>query len=153
MGGEPDPVITGEEGQTMFIKKSAAQSVAQRGDPALDDDNKFGLAVKDMLGLITYCYVRGVFSSKEISERLDREPQLRKRFGSKLPDEQAIKAFRRRYAAEIEDLLETVYRAFPSDDSQSSAEPRANETELVHRKAVERLHDASWEDAMRRHLH
>ena len=152
-GGEPDPMVTGMEGQTMFIRKTAANSVAQLTDDARKDDDKYGIPVKDMLGLITYCYVRGVFSSKEISERLNREPELRKRFGSKLPEENAVKAFRRRYAVEIEDLLETVYRTFPSADPATPADPGATETEIVHRKAVERLHDASWEDAMRRHLH
>ena len=65
----------------------------------------------------------------------------------------SVKAFRRRYAAEIEDLLETVYRAFPADETKNVANPGSGDTEIAHRQAVERLHDASWEDSMRRHLH
>ena len=152
-GGDPNPVITGDEGKTVFIRKTAILSAGQMADAARKEDDKFGLPVKDMLGVITYCYVRGVFSSKEIAEKLGREPELRKGFGRDLPDEADVKAFRRRYAAEIEELLETVYRAFPGGEPAPAAPAGASETEVVHRKAVERLHDASWEDTMRRHLH
>jgi hypothetical protein len=123
----PGPAVAGEpaaaagDGQTLFIKKSAAESVAHLGDPAQAHDETFGLPLQDILGVITYCYVRGVFSSKEIAEKLKYEPQLRKSFGRHLPDEGAIKAFRRRYAAEIEELLETVYRAFPPASSNAPA--------------------------------
>jgi len=136
-----------DHGQTAFIKKSADQ-LAANVPISSPEDHAFGIPVKDMLGMITYCYVRGVFSSKEISERLKNGPELRKAFGQKLPDEDEIKSFRRRHAAEIEDLLETVYRVYPT-----KTEPGATQTEIVHREAVERLHDAAWEDSMRRHLH
>jgi hypothetical protein len=152
-GGDDGSEPQAGEGQTLFIKKTAAQSSEQRPDSGRKGDDEFGLPIKDMLGLISYCYVRGVFSSKEIAERLKREPELRKQFGRHLPDEQTIKVFRRRHAAEIEDLLETVYRAFPPGAPKMSAETTASETEIVHREASERLHDAFWEDAMRRHLH
>ena len=151
--GETDPSGPEGEGQTLFIKKTAAGSVAQLPDSAQPPGDEFGLPHKDMLGVITYCYVRGVFSSKEIAERLKQEPQLRKSFGRHLPDEAAIKAFRRRYAAQIEDLLETVYQAFPPNEPGASAQPGASQTEIVHHEAVERLHAAAWEDTMRRHLH
>ena len=137
----------------MFIRKSATQSVEQTAAAGGADELPFGIPVQDMLGLITYCYVRGVFSSKEIADRLKNEPALRKKFGRHLPDEQGVKLFRRRFAAEIEDLLETSYRAFPSPTDETPAGREATETEIVHRQAVERLHDAVWEDNMRRHLH
>jgi len=151
--GGVDPAAPDAGGQTLFIKKTAAESVARSPGSAAQDGGDSGLATQDMLGLITYCYVRGVFSSKEIAERLKGEPELRKRFGRRLPEEQDIRGFRRRYAAEIEELLENVYRAFPPKDTKLSAEQGATETEIVRREAAERLHDASWEDAMRRHLH
>ena len=106
-----------------------------------------------MLGLITYCYVRGVFSSKEIAEKLRNTPEMRKGFGRSLPDEVEIKTFRRRHAGEIEELLETVYRTFPPSDSKISADQAASQTEIVHREAIERLHDASTEDGVRRFLY
>jgi len=148
-GREAEAAPAGSEGETVFIRKTAALSAAQIADAARQEDERFGLPVKEMLGVITYCYVRGVFSSKEIAERLGTEPDLRKAFGRNLPDEAAVKSFRRHYAAEIEDLLETVYRKYPVGEAGKSG----SETEMVHREAVERLHDAAWEDTMRRHLH
>ena len=151
--GETDLAAPDSQGQTVFIKKTAGDAVAQLPDSAHPQDDEFGIPLKGMLGVITYCYVRGVFSSKEISGRLKHEPQLRKSFGRHLPDEVTIKAFRRRYAAQIEDVLETVYRAFPPNQTKTAAEQGASQTEIVHHEAVERLHDAAWEDNMRRHLH
>ena len=153
--GPADANASGPEGdgQTMFIKKTAAQTSAQAPAQAQAPAEEAGLPHKDMLGVITYCYVRGVFSSKEIAEKLKQEPALRKSFGRNLPDEAAIKSFRRRYAAEIEDLLETVYRAYSPEDAKLAAEPGASQSEIVHREAVERLHEAAWEDTMRSHLH
>jgi len=142
------------EGQTLFIKKTAAVSAPQLpGSAAPANDQEFGLPLKDMLGIITYCYARGVFSSKEIAERLKQEPQLRKGFGRNLPDEATIKTFRRRYATEIEDLLETVFRVYPPTDPKVAPDQDAGQTETLRREAVERVHDAAWEDSMRRHLH
>ena len=141
------------EGQTMFIKKSAARLAEQQALAGQEGTQDFGLPIKDMLGVISYCYVRGVFSSKEIAEKLRQEPALRKSFGRRLPDEAAIKAFRRQYASQIEEVLENSYRAFPPTESKVSAQEGAGQTEIVHREAAERLHDAFWEDVMRRHLH
>ncbi|MEI7728123.1 MAG: transposase [Verrucomicrobiota bacterium] len=151
--GETDPVVPGSESQTIFIKKTAEESAAHLPQAAPGEDDAFGLPIKDMLGVITYCYVRGVFSSKEIAEKLKQDPELRKSFGKHLPDEADIKAFRRSYAAEIEDLLETVFRAFPPNASKTDGAQGVGQTEIVHREAVDRLHDANWEDSMRRHLH
>lgn len=152
-GAEGDPETAAGEGQTMFIKKAAAQAVGQDPATANQGSEQFGLPLEEMLGVIAYCYVRGVFSSKEIAEKLQHEPQLRKKFGKQLPEEEDIKAFRRHYAADIEDLLETVYQAFPPQAPTNPAKPGASQADIAHREAVERLHDASWEDNMRRHLH
>ena len=54
---------------------------------------------------------------------------------------------------QTEELLETVYRAFPPKDETLATQAGESQTEVVHRQAVERLHDVTWEDSMRRHLH
>src|SRR5262245_11400477 len=90
----------------MFIKRTADSAIQQKVDAA-------GLPVQVMLGIICYCYVRGVFSSKEIADRIEEEQSLRKCFVQGLPEANDVKEFRRRHAQEIEDLLEVVYRVFP----------------------------------------
>jgi hypothetical protein len=134
------------EGETMFIKRAAAETVEKNLQPAEQQSDEFGLPVKEMLGVITYCYARGVFWSAEIAERLKKEPELRKAFGQNLPDGQAIRRFRRRYAGEIEDALEALYRAFPPKDPELAPKEDGSQTEIVHRQAADRLHDASRTD-------
>ncbi len=83
------------EGETMFIRRTTAAAVETRLQPVAAQDKEFGLPLEVMLGVITYCYARGVFNSGEIAARLKAEPELRKAFGRDLPDESAIRQFRR----------------------------------------------------------
>jgi hypothetical protein len=98
-----------------------------------------------MLGVITYCYARGVFNSGEIAARLKQEPELRKALGRNLPDEATIRRFRRMYAGEIEDALELLYQAFPPQTAAQAA-AAGHETSFAHKSARSRVHDAIWTD-------
>lgn len=130
------------EGQTVFLKRAAADTVERSLGADAAADTEFGLPLQQMLGVITYCYARGLFCSPDIADRLRSDPELRSQFGRSLPDAVAIRGFRRRYAAEIEDTLEALYRTFPPG-APGAPGP---DTEVIHRQAVERLHDASWAD-------
>jgi hypothetical protein len=126
------------EGATMIIKRAAVETAAQArpaGDPI---DPETGLPLSVMLGLITYCYARGVFRSDDIALKLRQEAALKAVFGNKLPDGPTIRRFRRRYSDEIEDTLETLYRELPGQEDA--------DTTTVKRQAAERIHDAAWRD-------
>jgi hypothetical protein len=138
------PVTT--EGETMFIRRTTAEVVQTRIEPEVQATGEFGLPLKVMLGVITYCYARGVFNSGEIAARLKAEPELRKAFGRNLPEEAAIRLFRRKYAGEIEDALETLYLAFPPRDPALPAEPADQPAKVAHQQAGSRVHDAIWTD-------
>jgi hypothetical protein len=135
------------EGETFFIKRAAAATVEKRLPPAAQETQEFGLPLKEMLGLITYCYARGVFNSAEIARLLKQEPALAKSLGRKLPSEDTIRRFRRRFAGEIEDALETLYTAFPPQDPTlpAHADP-AQQGNTAHFQAGSRVHDAIWTD-------
>lgn len=131
------------EGETMFIRRTTAEAVENKLHPSAPQSAEFGLPLETMLGVITYCYARGVFNSGDIAARLKAEPELRKAFGRDLPDESAIRRFRRKYAGEIEDALETLYVAFPPQaDSAHSDQPE----NAAHKQAGSRVHDAVWTD-------
>jgi len=134
------------EGETMFIRRTAAAVAETKLQPAAQETREFGLPLPVMLGVLTYCYARGVFNSGEIAARLKAEPELRKAFGRDLPDEAAIRHFRRKYAGEIEDALETLYVAFPRQDPALPADPAAPLTKVAHQQAGSRVHDAIWTD-------
>jgi hypothetical protein len=128
------------EGETMFIRRTTAATVESKLEPAERQSAEFGLPVKEMLGVITYCYARGVFNSGEIAARLKKEPELRKAVGGNLPDEATIRRFRRKYAGEIEDALELLYQHFPPQAVADKPE------DLAHKHASSRVHDAIWTD-------
>src|SRR4030095_15851337 len=106
----------------------------------------FGLPVKDMLGLITYCYARGVFCSKDIASLLRQEPTLSDALGRALPDEETIRRFRRRYSAAIEETLKSLYRRFPFAGSPAGSGSGLGDTEIARRHAAEILHEAARTD-------
>jgi len=130
----------------MFIKRTTAAAVERQLPPEAQQAQEFGLPLKEMLGIITYCYARGVFASGEIASRLKQDPDLRKAVGRNLPDEDAIRRFRRRYAGEIEDALESLYKAFPPRDPSLPAEEEVMDGDLAQRQAGSRVHNAIWTD-------
>jgi hypothetical protein len=138
-GEQPQTPPEGE-GETMFIRRTTAAAVENRFEPAAQQTAEFGLPLKEMLGVITYCYARGVFNSGEIAARLKQEPELRKAVGGNLPDEITIRRFRRMYAGEIEDALELLYQHFPPQEAAGRI------GELAHKQASSRVHDAIWTD-------
>jgi hypothetical protein len=134
------------EGETMFIRRTTAATVETKLPPEAAENGEFGLPMKEMLGIITYCYARGVFNSGEIAARLKKEPTLREAFGRNLPDETTIRRFRRKYANEIEDALELLYQAFPPQDPALPAHSDGQPDKLAQKQAGSRVHDAIWVD-------
>jgi hypothetical protein len=140
------PGAPNDEGPTMKVRRIAAQIVEKKVAPAAQADKEFGLPLKEMLGVITHCYARGVFCSKDIAQVLRDEPALRKTIGRKLPTEDAIRTFRRRYAGEIEEALGGLFRAFPGGGPTPATPDTSEGTQQLRRVASQRLHEASWTD-------
>jgi hypothetical protein len=130
----------------MKVRRIAADIVEKKVTPAQQPNDQFGLPLKEMLGVITHCYARGIFCSKDIAEALRQEPALRQALGRKLPNEEAIRTFRRRFATEIEDALESLYRAYPEGGPAPATPETAESTQELRREAAERLHDAAKAD-------
>jgi Transposase domain (DUF772) len=143
---EPLPEPLTSEGETMFIRRATAAAVENKLDPAAQQSSEFGLPIKEMLGVITYCYARGIFNSGEIASRLKQEPELRKALGKNLPDEATIRRFRRMYAGEIEDALELLYQSFPPQDAQRTPGVEGQTEIIAHKQASSRVHNAIWTD-------
>src|SRR5262245_31019621 len=125
--GKRQPEISADQGQTMMIRRIAAETADRNLTESQRETDEFGLPVKEMLGVISHCYARGLFCSKDIAEALKEEPDLRNAIGRKLPNEETIRRFRRRHAAEIEETLENLYRVFPAEPSSKSSSPSASE--------------------------
>jgi hypothetical protein len=135
------PPASPDDGATVIIKRAAIETAASV--PVADAvEAEFGLPLPQLLGVISYCYAKGFFRSADIAERLRQDPDLKARFGRKLPDESDIRRFRRRFSGEIEDTLETLFR--------TQRGPEGPDTVVLHKAAAEQVHDAAWHDNNRR---
>jgi len=80
-----------------------------------------------LLGLLTYCYASGVFSSQEIEARVRKDPILILLCGHELPDWHLIRRFRRYNREVIQRCLEvTLYHANAGCGPRSSSGPEGN---------------------------
>ncbi len=136
---EADPT---DDGQTMVIRRAAVATAAKVAPEEEDFEKEFGMPLAQMLGIVCHCYARGVFRSDDVAALIRNEKALREAFGRKLPDGPAVRRFRRRYADQLEETLETAYRVQAKD-----GEP---ETVFLQKKAAETIHDAAWTDNNRR---
>lgn len=143
--GEDDPPLPQDDGQTMMIRRIAAETAERTCSEEEVQSDEFGLPLKEMLGVISHCYVKGVFCSKDIAALIRQEPALREALGRRLPSEEVVRRFRRHYAEAIEETLEGLYRVVPPESGPGN-------TEIIHRQAVERVHEAAWTDNTRGRL-
>jgi hypothetical protein len=65
-----------------------------------------------MLGVISYCYAKGLFNSVEIEHELWETPAFLASFGNKLPTAQQIRSFRRHNRPIILSVVEQALQEF-----------------------------------------
>lgn len=99
------------------------------------------LRVEAMLGVISYCYVKGIFTSDEIERRFWRDPDFLATFGEELPTAQAIRNFRRQYHSTIVDTIERALERFQQRTGGASHAPSIGTgvdvvLEAIHDKAT-----------------
>ena len=134
------------EGPTVMIRRIAANTVETQLPPEQQETDEFGIPVKEMMGIIGHCFARGLYCSKDIDQALKDEPALRGQLGRKLPGEEAVRRFRRRFAHELEATLGALYKAEPSLAPELPAPDEQGKTQFFQKQAVERVHDAVWAD-------
>jgi hypothetical protein len=62
--------------------------------------------VEAMLGVISYCYAKGLFDSAEIERRLWQDKRFLATFGNEIPSAQSIRSFRRSHRENILAIIE-----------------------------------------------
>jgi hypothetical protein len=68
--------------------------------------------VEAMLGVISYCYAKGLFDSGEIERRLWEDEAFLKTFEENIPSAQGIRAFRRRHRKNILAIIEEALQQY-----------------------------------------
>ena len=151
-----ETTATGTE--TISVKRAALQTIEQGGKVAMPQ-NAGELSPKEMLGAVSYCYAKGVYSSEEIEERMMSDPKLRESVHGEVPRANAIRRFRVLNHDAIQATLEKAFRfirkrkassASPAPTAQSPEAASAKDpgTIIVRREAHERLDQAAFIDNM-----
>jgi transposase len=158
---------TPEDTATIFIKKAAAETVEQSAQPVVAPQSGNALPPKEMLGAVTYCYAKGVYTSEEIERKMLKDPELRAATKGEIPNAHCIRRFRRLNREAIQTTLEKWYRklrrqksptevlagAQPPEPSPLAPGPGPqqapeNTTTFAKREAAEQLNKAAFIDNM-----
>ena len=76
--------------------------------------------VEAMLGVISYCYAKGLFDSAKIEDRLWEDEAFLATFGNEIPSAQKIRCFRRNHR---ENILAIIEQALQQYGQRTSGQP------------------------------
>jgi hypothetical protein len=80
------------------------------------------LRVEALLGVISYCYARGLFNSEEIERRLWQDEAFLATFRNEIPSAQKIRCFRRNHR---ENILAIIEQALQECAQRTRSQPPA----------------------------
>ncbi len=160
-GAKPNPTIDETTGLTMMIKRAAAESVQQGATPVLPKDGG-ALPAGEMLGAVSYCYAKGVYTSEEIEQKMLKDKELRDGVHGDIPDAKSIRRFRRLNHGAIQTTLEKAFgflrrkekaeiqQPLPGQPAhpQPAQSPGDSTVLLAHKQAEQRLDEAAFIDNM-----
>jgi len=112
-GSEPSPTI---------VIKHVAEEVAKSAAPVLPKDGG-ALPPPQMLGAVSYCYAKGVYTSEDIEAKMRRDPKLREALHGEVPDANAIRRFRRLNRDAIRRTLERAFIFLRRKQPRPAPEP------------------------------
>lgn len=158
-----------DESLTGFIAKAAADAVVNGAKPVIVPRDAGTIPPQGMLGVVSYCYTKGVYGSEEIGRELVSDPMVREVARGDVPRPEDIRRFRRLNRAAIQATVEKalafarhkVREAWspenPFEKSARNAAPSEvpppadgaeNTTRFVRRDAAERIDKATFIDGM-----
>jgi len=155
------PAADETAGMTIMIKRAAAESVEQGAAPVVPKDGG-ALPPGEMLGAVSYCYAKGVYTSEEIEQKMLKDPALREAVHGDVPDAKAIRRFRRLNHGAIQSTLAKAFGFLrnkqkaemqkPSPGQpptpQSAQPPGDSTVRLLNKQAEQRLDEAAFTDNM-----
>jgi hypothetical protein len=160
----------GREFKTSMDEADSLTASIQRGAQAAADTGRrlispagSQLPSAQLLGVVSYCYAKGVYESAEIEDKMRHSPELRAATHDDIPGASLIRCFRRLNREAIQVTLEEAFRFLrrrakaaacvplpgqpPAPRSSGTFDPGS--TVLFVRKEAERtLNDAAFVDNM-----
>ena len=153
------------EGPTMFFVRAATETCRQSNQPVVNPKDTGPLPPASVLGIVSYCYAKGVYAAEDIERRLLKDSKVREACGNEVPRASAIRRFRRLNREAIFSILERFFRrirrratphvpgaANPAAEAPGSSNSAAREIDntqtLAKKEALHRLDKAAFIDGM-----
>jgi len=145
---------TDEDNNTIFmhIADAAGKQIEKHQQVPGRGEKSISMNPDTMLGVISYCYAKGVYRSEEIEIFLWKDEAFLETYGNLLPSAEDIKRFRMRYREEILKTLDLALKEFwrhnpnpPKDLAKPTAE-EMNTAMLSREEAKKRVDNAVFRD-------
>lgn len=160
--GESVLPVEADTSVTAFVARTAAEVAQHGGKPVVQPRNGGSVPPEKMLGVVSYCYSKGIYSSEDIERKLLQDPAVHASCQGDVPRPEAIRRFRRLNREAIQTTLEKALRytrkrirnlVAPENPFLPNTPPLATgpveETQtLARREASERLDKATFIDGM-----
>ncbi|HZO85188.1 MAG TPA: transposase [Verrucomicrobiae bacterium] len=161
---------TSPETVSGLVVDAVSETCQQTGTPIVDVKTGPALDPKSMMGVITYCYAKGILSATEIEQGLWKDDRLRGNCAAKIPNARTISRFRRFNRGLIQSCLENALRRVrralvhstlsqsipygegdtkqkPARLSVTAPAPGEGTTVVVRKEAAQRLENATYLDS------
>jgi len=104
------PAASQENSVTAFIAKAAAETVKESPTPVVVPKAAGPIPPESMLGVVSYCYAKGVYGSNDIGRKLNQDTTFRISCNNEVPRPEDIRRFRRLNREAIQKTLEKALR-------------------------------------------
>lgn len=91
---------------TAFIARAAAETMEHSPKPVVVPKDGGSIPAGSMLGVVSYCYTKGVFASDDIGRKLASDPSIRVVAGGDIPQPKDIRRFRNMNREAIQSTVE-----------------------------------------------
>ena len=152
-----------------FVLDAVIETCEQSASGIIEVRDRPTLAAQSMVGVITYCYTKGVLGAAEIEQGLWKDDTLRSKCAAQIPTARTISRFRRMNRTLIQTCLENALRrirralasctlsqplAGGADTNPKPARPFAvapapgeGTTILIRKEAAQRVENATYLDS------
>jgi hypothetical protein len=102
------PAASPESSVTAFAAKAAAETIKESSRPVVVPKTAGAVPPESMLGVVSYCYAKGVYGSDDIGRKLNQNTAFRISCGNEVPRPEDIRRFRKLNREAIQKTLEKV---------------------------------------------
>jgi hypothetical protein len=102
------PAASPDDSVTAFTAKAAAETVKESPTPVVVPKAAGSVPPESMLGVVSYCYAKGVYGSNDIGRKMNQNPVFRVSCHNEVPRPEDIRRFRKLNREAIQRTLEKV---------------------------------------------